>query len=290
MTSQGDDCYFFYYSSCAKGAACPFRHCEAALGSETVCTLWKEGRCYRDVCKYRHMESNKQRAVIPCYWESQPGGCQKPHCVFKHTHSSIGFDSFDVLQSSTPKINTSLTGSLSSPNLQDLSRNDNIVPSPVPTPEIQPVVIRADDDDDETASESSPIHSKRVVSPVKVSQRVIRRIDESKQNKGKPSPVALEEIKVQGSKVISTKKNGSSSVEPEISFGVKSLEEIRKSKQQRSVRERLGAVQAERIVDITDDALTSLKVKNLDDIRKERQNQVKPRSSVFRRIVVTGKS
>ncbi len=26
----------------------------------------------------------RQRSVIPCYWESQPSGCTKQHCPFKH--------------------------------------------------------------------------------------------------------------------------------------------------------------------------------------------------------------
>lgn len=26
----------------------------------------------------------KNRKVIPCYWETQPGGCLKPHCPFQH--------------------------------------------------------------------------------------------------------------------------------------------------------------------------------------------------------------
>lgn len=39
-----------------KGDACPFRHCEAAMGNETVCSLWKEKRCFRSICKFRHME------------------------------------------------------------------------------------------------------------------------------------------------------------------------------------------------------------------------------------------
>lgn len=80
MTNRGDDCYFFYYSTCTKvswlgvcwhgavdaefhvvalslqGDSCPFRHCEAAIGSEIVCTLWQEGRCFRNTCKFRHME------------------------------------------------------------------------------------------------------------------------------------------------------------------------------------------------------------------------------------------
>ena len=27
----------------------------------------------------------KNRKSIPCYWETQPGGCRKPHCPFMHT-------------------------------------------------------------------------------------------------------------------------------------------------------------------------------------------------------------
>ena len=26
----------------------------------------------------------KRRSEIPCYWENQPGGCQKAHCAFLH--------------------------------------------------------------------------------------------------------------------------------------------------------------------------------------------------------------
>ena len=28
----------------------------------------------------------KNRKVIPCYWEMQPSGCTKPHCSFLHTN------------------------------------------------------------------------------------------------------------------------------------------------------------------------------------------------------------
>ncbi|POI19152.1 hypothetical protein CIB84_016866 [Bambusicola thoracicus] len=55
MAQQGDDCYFYFYSTCAKGDSCPFRHCEAALGSERVCRLWVGGWCFRNNCKFRHM-------------------------------------------------------------------------------------------------------------------------------------------------------------------------------------------------------------------------------------------
>uniref|UniRef100_A0A8C8U9P6 C3H1-type domain-containing protein n=1 Tax=Peromyscus maniculatus bairdii TaxID=230844 RepID=A0A8C8U9P6_PERMB len=84
MLNKGDDCYFYFYSTCTKGASCPFRHCDAALGNETVCTLWQEGRCFRRVCRFRHMEIDKKRSEIPCYWENQPTGCRKLNCAFHH--------------------------------------------------------------------------------------------------------------------------------------------------------------------------------------------------------------
>eukprot|EP00076_Gallus_gallus_P031408 XP_015157489.1 zinc finger CCCH domain-containing protein 11A-like isoform X1 [Gallus gallus] len=71
-------------SFCVQGDSCPFRHCEAALGSEQVCRLWVEGRCSSGNCKFRHMRIDKKRSEIPCYWEDQPGGCQKAHCAFLH--------------------------------------------------------------------------------------------------------------------------------------------------------------------------------------------------------------
>lgn len=81
-----DDCYFYYYSNCTKGKpACPFRHEPAALAQEVVCTFWKEGKCTKPHCIYRHMDlDGKKRNVIPCYWEKQPSGCTKPHCPFLH--------------------------------------------------------------------------------------------------------------------------------------------------------------------------------------------------------------
>ncbi|CAL1297663.1 unnamed protein product [Larinioides sclopetarius] len=74
----------------AKGDMCPFRHCELALGTETVCSLWREGRCFRSNCRFRHMEISVNRSLIRCYWENQPGGCRKPHCVFMHQKSRNG--------------------------------------------------------------------------------------------------------------------------------------------------------------------------------------------------------
>ncbi|CAB3359770.1 Hypothetical predicted protein [Cloeon dipterum] len=85
MDQKMDDCYFYYYSTCAKGDACPFRHEPNALGTESVCRFWKQNSCIKPHCTFRHMEMTVDRSKIACYWESQPGGCRKPHCPFFHT-------------------------------------------------------------------------------------------------------------------------------------------------------------------------------------------------------------
>ncbi|XP_065179908.1 zinc finger CCCH domain-containing protein 11A-like [Sycon ciliatum] len=84
MAQVGNDCYFFYYSSCKKGRACPFRHSAPALGKEDVCQDWAKGSCIVPNCARRHMGIHKDRGSMPCYWESQRVGCTKPFCPFKH--------------------------------------------------------------------------------------------------------------------------------------------------------------------------------------------------------------
>ncbi|XP_069678337.1 zinc finger CCCH domain-containing protein 11A-like [Periplaneta americana] len=81
---KNNDCYFYYYSTCLKGDGCMFRHEPSALGCETVCSFWQQGKCLNQHCNFRHMELRKNRKLIPCYWENQPGGCRKPHCSFQH--------------------------------------------------------------------------------------------------------------------------------------------------------------------------------------------------------------
>ncbi|XP_044583388.1 zinc finger CCCH domain-containing protein 11A-like isoform X2 [Cotesia glomerata] len=85
QSSKNQDCYFYYYSTCTKGDSCHFRHEPSALGIEVMCTYWQQGNCMNEHCNFRHMELKKNRKSIPCYWESQRGGCKKPHCPFLHT-------------------------------------------------------------------------------------------------------------------------------------------------------------------------------------------------------------
>ncbi|XP_037534492.1 zinc finger CCCH domain-containing protein 11A [Nematolebias whitei] len=159
MTNHGDDCYFYYYSTCTKGDNCPFRHCEAAMGNEIVCNLWQEGCCFRPLCKFRHMEITKNRKEIPCYWEKQPAGCQKPHCAFFHekpryiegvfVSPSKSQNKNEEVQHEEPVLPpTPPLSTTANPQLRGVIKTDT--QEPVPSPTHPPVVINpADDDEDE---------------------------------------------------------------------------------------------------------------------------------------------
>ncbi|XP_051931057.1 zinc finger CCCH domain-containing protein 11A isoform X1 [Hippocampus zosterae] len=159
MPNNGDDCYFFYYSTCTKGDDCPFRHCEAAMGNETVCNLWQEGRCFRNVCKFRHMEITKNRKEIPCYWETHPAGCQKPHCAFFHEKpryvdgvlippDTSQIENEEEQHEEPPPLPATPLPTATNPQLRGVMKTET--QEPVPSPTHPPVVINpADDDEDE---------------------------------------------------------------------------------------------------------------------------------------------
>ncbi|XP_028925216.1 zinc finger CCCH domain-containing protein 11A isoform X2 [Ornithorhynchus anatinus] len=224
MSNQGEDCYFFFYSTCTKGDSCPFRHCEAALGNETVCTLWQEGRCFRQVCRFRHMEIDKKRSEIPCYWENQPMGCQKLNCAFHHIKGRYVEGLFlppskTVLPSVPEAADEEVkTAPLSLPQ-NKLSVQSN--PSPqlrgvmkvessenVPSPTHPPVVINAaddDEDDDDQFSEEG---------------------DEAKTAILQSTPEAHN-----GLRITATRKPGVNLKQSDgLNFGIKTLEEIKSKK------------------------------------------------------------
>ncbi|XP_071956686.1 uncharacterized protein [Antedon mediterranea] len=185
MDPSGQDCYYFYYSTCTKGDGCPFRHCEAALGVEVVCTLWRAGRCYKKACPYKHMELSKNRATIACFWESKPGGCKKPYCPFKHSSQQdytnlsleeiiqpVGIKS-PMMPPPSKYHRTHLTNHMvPKPKIDDSIKTDEMdVAFSIQTPIIDPVVVRPNDSEDETSSvEGSPVTkpiARTVQSPTK---------------------------------------------------------------------------------------------------------------------------
>jgi len=84
MSQSNNDCYFYYNSTCSKGDMCPFRHEPTAINQETVCNFWMQGNCRNFNCSFRHMQMEKKRSQIPCFWEAQPTGCSKGNCPFMH--------------------------------------------------------------------------------------------------------------------------------------------------------------------------------------------------------------
>ncbi|XP_060577354.1 uncharacterized protein DDB_G0284459-like [Ruditapes philippinarum] len=84
MAKTGDDCYFFYNQTCIKGELCPYRHVEEAKGSTVTCDKWRMHLCKALPCPLRHMELQQN---VPCFYETQPGGCTRPNCVFRHKFS-----------------------------------------------------------------------------------------------------------------------------------------------------------------------------------------------------------
>ncbi|XP_020858581.1 zinc finger CCCH domain-containing protein 11A isoform X1 [Phascolarctos cinereus] len=224
MSNQGEDCYFFFYSTCTKGDSCPFRHCEAALGNETVCTLWQEGRCFRQVCRFRHMEIDKKRSEIPCYWENQPMGCQKLNCAFHHNRGRYVEGLFlppsktilpIVPESPDEEVKTSQLSmqqnklsvpSNPSPQLRGVMKVESS--ENVPSPTHPPVVINAaddDEDDDDQFSEEG---------------------DETKTPILQPSPEVHNGLRITGARKpgVSLKQGDS------LNFGIKTLEEIKSKK------------------------------------------------------------
>ncbi|KAM4700228.1 zinc finger CCCH domain-containing protein 11A-like isoform 2-T2 [Discoglossus pictus] len=235
MPNKGDDCYFYFYSTCTKGDSCAFRHCEAAVGNETVCTLWQEGRCFRQVCKFRHMEIDKKRSEIPCYWENQPSGCQKANCAFHHTKGRLVDGVFMPPNKSYP-LNTGTSEEEAPVPLLPLPSNKlPVAPTPqlygvkkmdanenVPSPTHPPVVINAaddDEDDDDQFSEEG------------------EEIKNSGQHHLSPSTH-------QGARVIATRKTATPKKDANLNFGIKTLKEIRSKKQKINEVAKIDIIQA----------------------------------------------
>ncbi|KAM4861847.1 zinc finger CCCH domain-containing protein 11A isoform 2-T5 [Thomomys bottae] len=235
MPNQGEDCYFFFYSTCTKGDSCPFRHCEAALGNETVCTLWQEGRCFRQVCRFRHMEIDKKRSEIPCYWENQPMGCQKLNCAFHHNRGRYVEGLFlppskTVLPTVPESPEEEVKASQLTVQQNKLSVQSN--PSPqlrsvmkvessenVPSPTHPPVVINAaddDEDDDDQFSEEG---------------------DETKTPPMQPAPEVHN-----GLRMACARKPGANLKQGEcLNFGIKTLEEIKSKKMKEKSKKQGGS-------------------------------------------------
>ncbi|KAJ7999518.1 hypothetical protein DPEC_G00195260 [Dallia pectoralis] len=219
MTNHGDDCYFFYYSNCAKGDSCPFRHCEAAMGSEVVCNLWQERRCFRQVCKFRHMEIKKNRKEIACYWENQPAGCQKPHCAFHHEKPRF------------------IDGQYVPPNKSSVLKQeeepqeDPLPPAPAPIPSPANPQLRGVIKAETQENVPSPTHPPVVINPA----------DDEDEDEDDQFSEGEDGRSSDGSRLVSPRKMTAGSSSDDLpNFGVRTLEEIRLRKALKASMRRAG--------------------------------------------------
>ncbi|KAJ2056130.1 hypothetical protein GGI17_006342 [Coemansia sp. S146] len=87
------DCHFFLTSSCRNGDQCPFRHSEAAKGTEEICSDYAQtGQCPASDCGKRHTEvssrSTKPPSEVACRNEENGGTCTRSGCIFKHVRAT----------------------------------------------------------------------------------------------------------------------------------------------------------------------------------------------------------
>lgn len=174
------------------------------MGNETTCSLWQEGRCFRAVCKFRHMKITKNRKEIPCYWEKQPAGCQKPHCAFYHEKPRYIEGVFVQPDKNVRKEEEqhheeqTVPAATVNPQLRSVKTDTQ---EPVPSPTHPPVVINPADDDEDEDDQFS---------------------EEGEEGKGGPSPRKLPKS------------------DDSLNFGVSTLEEIRLRKALKASMKRAG--------------------------------------------------
>eukprot|EP00741_Cyanophora_paradoxa_P021453 tig00021352_g20710.t1 len=89
------DCHFFVMGACTRGAACTFRHSEAAKANPTTCRKWMPGvgGCVDRACTFRHptravapvLAPVAPPAATPCRYWASPTGCNKGNlCPYSH--------------------------------------------------------------------------------------------------------------------------------------------------------------------------------------------------------------
>lgn len=133
------------------------------------------------------MEINKKRKEIACYWENQPGGCQKPHCAFHHEKPRM-IDGMYVpadkgqtvrkekedeapLEDHPPSVPVPISNP-TNPQLRGVikSETQESVPSPTHPPVVINPVDDEDDEDDQISEEGDEVSSvspRKLTSPIK---------------------------------------------------------------------------------------------------------------------------
>ncbi|XP_048358230.1 uncharacterized protein C12orf50 homolog [Sphaerodactylus townsendi] len=133
------------------GSKCRFHHCEKATGSDTVCSLWREGRCSHQLCKFRHMEIQQKYGSISCFWETQPLGCVRVSCVFHH-RKPRNINGLFLPPSSEPALQREVQEGILHPTTnQDSTKGQETILRPIHPPLI--IIINLEDEEEEEQDE-----------------------------------------------------------------------------------------------------------------------------------------
>jgi len=90
MASTADkkliDCYWFLQDQCKKDDSCEYRHSQSAHDTQTLCKFWQQNQCTNASCKFRHPSGNKAFCVF-----FAQGKCFKGDaCPFQHAAPPAG--------------------------------------------------------------------------------------------------------------------------------------------------------------------------------------------------------
>ncbi|XP_066276290.1 zinc finger CCCH domain-containing protein 11A-like isoform X4 [Branchiostoma lanceolatum] len=289
MALVGDDCYYFYYSTCGKGATCPFRHCEAALGNEVTCSQWEQGMCYRPYCKFRHMSITKNRSNIQCYWETQPSGCLKPHCVFHHSKPRPMEAGFTMPTHTASELSVDVPLPAVVQGVQTADKPVGVAsPAQVATPQVAPVVINPFEEahsSDESSEHGSPRKQPMTGAALRGVVLTTRKIISSEHEEMETSHIqrdggvkikTLQEIRRERMQMQPSEIQNTSQLSPTRQVQVKSLAEIRRGKLLSRLGNKSQRLAGRRDLEEEDDEeamfqeVGQVEVKSQADIRKER--------------------
>ena len=83
---EQEDCYYFLYSTCKRGASCGYRHNPYTKLNPVLCEEWDRTKKCREDCPFRHSyyHLKKNRSDDFCFWEDKESGCTKEFCEFRH--------------------------------------------------------------------------------------------------------------------------------------------------------------------------------------------------------------
>lgn len=210
------------------------------------------------------MQPNINRSAIPCWFETQPAGCRKPHCVFQHNKPRPSINELHSKRSEwilpvgqkaniSSSSNNDSSQKMSSLTAQDEKKSMSIAE----IPSNEPIQINLEKDDDSDDPEHSELDQQDIDSKLKVPtiepieqikmERVFAanaqsisnpnrkhgcRIVQQKNNQ-KFSPLTSSKQDVEINKSVANRKTNKSVSEKEelkTDFVVKTLEQIRQER------------------------------------------------------------